>query len=280
MKPLPGETLEYLRAGRALKYDEASSGIGAITLHHVDAVQLTTLNVYPGCQEIMFGPYDDLDGVYEVQVYSLVSKSAVYRPEGLLCWIPALARFGSVDDEHGSVLVYSRSTWSDIVENPVGHLNAQWGRGTAQTEYVLPWLHFPFRLDSGVVFLPYPKECPIHHSPVSALSARKGEWFEAMRQRALDDWLANYLVVFPCSGVPADEEHLLCCAECRTAEIKWLQAVDDENEVLDVTPNAERWVKCPGCGIHFALYDPDAYLDSRHRGCGQKLRVVDRTAGQ
>src|SRR5262245_44562610 len=103
---LPCDMLAFLRDGRRLEYDVGASEIGRITLKRDSDLRLSTITTFPGCQSIIFDPYEDLEGLYQIDVYNLVAQSELYDPEGLLCWIVALKQFGCVDPEHGDVITF------------------------------------------------------------------------------------------------------------------------------------------------------------------------------
>lgn len=46
--------------------------------------------------------------------------------------------------------------------------------------------------------------------------------------------------------------------------------------IVDVTPTADGWLTCPGCGSRFTTRDPHQWTGLRHVGrslpCGQRLR--------
>jgi hypothetical protein len=272
---LPNELLAFLWAGHQLEYDAAKSEIGRITLKRDTDLAVSTITTFPGCQSIIDDPYSDLDGLYQSDVYNLVAESEDYDPEGLLCWIVSLKRFGCIDPEHGDVIMFPDVTWTDIVANPLPYLEAQWGDDHDVAERVLSWIHFPFRVRSDDrVIMPYGSRCGVHDAPVTAQHTSKHPLFDVLRRREIDDWFQNYQTVFPYSGVPLSDDELLCCSQCRAAEDTWIQRIDDLILPLDTTPNAHGWIKCPGCGTRFSLADSNTFKDGMHLDCAQKINVV------
>jgi hypothetical protein len=270
---LPDDLLSFLRAGRNLSYDIENSEIGRIRLARETDLTLSTITTFPNCQSIMDDPYEDIDGMYQIDVYDLVAKSDTYRPEGLLCWIVALKCFGCVDPEHGDVLTFPDVTWTDITEEPRTYLDAQWDDEIGMR--ALPWLHFPFKLNDGeAVIPPYGSRCPVHDAPVTAHRLQKPDLFYVLRRRAMDDWLRNCLTVFPCPGVPINDDDLLCCIACREAENQWIAHIEDAIAPLDAKLYSQTWVKCPGCGIRFSTADRNQFGGGVHLSCGQKINVV------
>lgn len=69
---------------------------------------------------------------------------------------------------------------------------------------------------------------------------------------------------------------LTVCSSCNgeqyIPEVK--QMFDNNSKSMPVRSYSDGWVKCPNCGRHFALKDPNAWTGRRCRGCGQKLHVI------
>lgn len=194
---LPDDLLAFLRAGSELRYDVKGSEIGRIKLKRDVDLDLTTITTFPGCQSIIDDPYDALEGLYQIDVVDLVAEFESYGTEGLLCWIVALQRFGSIDPEHGDVITFPGVTWTELAASPLRYLEAQWNHELG--ERVLPWLHFPFKFsDVDVLLAPYGTQCPVHGVPLAAAPTQKPDLFDIMRCREPDDWLqvnqAEFLV--------------------------------------------------------------------------------------
>jgi hypothetical protein len=274
LNDLPDDLLAFLADGRQLDFDSDGSDIGPITLKHGNELTLTTIAIPPGCQSIIDDPYDDLEGSYLVEVVDLVADSEDYDPRGLLSWIVSLRRFGCLDAEHGDVLTFPGARWTDIVNDPLTYLDAQWGGGEAG-ERVLPWLHFDFRVKEGDrIIRPYSPLCPVHHTPISIDSAAKPLLYDVFRRREMNTWLSECLSNFPCAGVPISDGKMQFCSQCRDAEMSWLARIERAIETLDARSNSHGWVACPGCGIRFMLTDRGSFQQDVHLTCGQKIRVV------
>ena len=274
MYELPDDLIRFLRVGRQLEYDASKCEAGRIELKNYDELSVSKVDVEPNYSLSVDDPYLDLEGHYQVEIIDLVKKCDSYSWEGLLCWFPALAGFGNVYGYDGIVILLE-ANWSQIVAKPSPHLEANWHWEEVPCKRVFSWLHFPFKLDDRELILySYPPVCSIHNEPVIAYTGSKPTMFDVLRRRELADWLDQYLNSFPCSGLPLNESELLCCSTCRKMEEQWLTDVADAIVTFDVTPNAHGWVKCPGCGIRFALYDADRYRDGIHLSCGQKINVV------
>jgi hypothetical protein len=271
---LPDDLLAFLRDGRRLDYDVDSSEIGRITLKRDTDLSVATITTYPGCQSIIDDPYEDMEGLYQIDVCDLVAESEAYETEGLLCWIVSLKRFGSVDPEHGDVVTFPGVTWTELAANPLPYLDAQWDHDGVGVR-VLPWLHFPFKFSEvDVVFEPYGPRCPVHGAAVAVQRTSKPVLFDVIRRREPEDWLQNYLTIFPYSGLPVSEDELLCCPDCRAAEDVWVRQVEESISPADVVPNAHGWVQCPCCGIRFLPSDSNVFKNSIHLVCGQKINIV------
>lgn len=269
---LPNDLLAFLRAGSQLRYDVKGSEIGGITLKRDVDLALTTIATFPGCQSIVDDPYETLEGLYQIDVVDLVAE-AEYCIEGLLCWIVALQRFGSIDPEHGDVITFPGAAWTDLVASPLRYLDAQWNHDLG--ERVLPWLHFPFKLSEVEVLLaPYGTQCPVHGIRLAAGETQKPHLLDIMRRRELEDWLQQCQSAFPCGGVPLSEEALLSCPACRAAEDAWVQRIADAIAPIDAQPNAAGAVQCPACGWRFRPTDANVFLEGIHLLCGQKINVI------
>jgi hypothetical protein len=98
MSELPSDCRQFLAAGQQLSYRADESSIGPIRLNTASELVARTARLRPHRLPGIDDPYTHLDGKYELEVIDLVGKSDEYYPQGLLCWIPVLASFGSVDE--------------------------------------------------------------------------------------------------------------------------------------------------------------------------------------
>lgn len=208
-------------------------------------------------------------------VYSLVAASQRYDPDGLLCWMPKLNAYASVDPEHGDIITFPNVTWRMISANPVDYLDVQW-RASDAGERVLPWLHFAFHLDDNdVVIEPYPEHCPVHDGPIARQTRTRHRLFRVLRRAEFDDWLETSRKDFPHSGVPISESELLCCQGCFEAESRWVSECEASIPPLDAWKNSRGFVKCPRCGTRFMPRDSAVFADAIHLICGQKINVLE-----
>jgi hypothetical protein len=58
------------------------------------------------------------------------------------------------------------------------------------------------------------------------------------------------------------------CEECFESPNK-----NDTNPIETVKPNASNWVRCPGCGKHFALYNKQSWDGEQRVSCRQRLII-------
>ncbi len=214
--------------------------------------------------------------------YDLVAESEHYDTEGLLCWIVAVKRFGCVDPEHGDVLTFPDVTWTMLAKDPLPYLDAQWGDDDGVAQRVLPWLHFPFKIrKTETVLKPYGSRCEVHGTSLTVQRVPKLPLCDVLRQsvlrrREMDDWLQSYLTTFPCSGLPVNDDELLCCSDCRAAQHEWMNQIGRAIIPLAARPNAHGWVECPGCGTRFSIADADEFNNGAHLSCGQKIHLLER----
>jgi hypothetical protein len=275
MDVLPDDCIAFLRGGRQFEFDPSGTSIGHITLKPLADVLPEQLSVRSGSAEEVDDPYGVLDGEYLVDLIDLIAESDDYTPTGLLCWIPAVRRFGCIDIEHGTILTFPSATWTDITSDPVPFLDSQWGLPLVPAEQLLPWLHFPFKVCGIDLTLdPYSDKCPIHGTEVVVENAAKPDLYDVYRHRALESWLTAYKSQFPCAGVPVDERNVKCCAQCHELENAWIAAVENGILPIEARPNSQGWVRCPACGITFPIYAPEFFLGNIHLSCGQKLHIV------
>jgi hypothetical protein len=87
-------------------------------------------------------PNRNAKGHYTCEAVNLIASCEAYAPEFILCWIPALRRFGTWDADHWTLKVFAGATWDDIAADPLPFLNAQWSNRLG--EFIAPWEHFPF----------------------------------------------------------------------------------------------------------------------------------------
>ena len=271
---LPSDLLTFLREGRQLEFDIQKSEIGPIQLVNAEDLQPTTIEVFPGCQSIVDDPYEELDGLYFVDVYDLIAEAEHYDPEGLFCYITALNCYGCVDSEHGDVITFPGLNWTQLAASPLPYLDAQWD-DTSVGSRELPWLYFPFVLaETGKVIEPYGPVCPQHQVPLGRRTLDAMPSLALIRRIAEDDWIEQQSSTFPCPGVPVEGDVFLYCGRCRAAEDEWARQIDKTVvESLDVTPYKDGWVQCPNCSLKFSFRDASVFAHNYHLTCGQKLNI-------
>ena len=150
---LPADLVDFLRAGRQLEYDAQLAEPGQLMLKPLDA--LTVREIYSSSAEEGHPPgeneepgagldphYEDEEkGYYAVPAVDLVAScTGDYPPEGLLFWLPAEQMFGTWDGGHFDLLVFPRTTWTEIAVDPLRYVNAQWSQDPPGY-YFAPWTH-------------------------------------------------------------------------------------------------------------------------------------------
>jgi hypothetical protein len=275
MNELPSDCLRFLEAGQHLDYCADGTSIGRIHLKHASELIARVARLHPDGQGTIDDPYACLDGNYAVELIDLARESDDYDPEGLLCWIPSIESFGSVDEEHSTVISYTGADWNDIVRDPVGHLDSQWGLGSVLVDQVLPWLSFPFRLDSGdAVLAPYAAVCPLHRESLIVDQQPAPILIRVYRRRDPNAWLSKCLQAFPCSGVPLNSSDTKLCRTCGDLEQDWIRAQMNAIPELPAAANSQGWIQCPGCRIRFSTSDEARFQYGVHLTCGQRIRVT------
>ena len=144
-KMIPHDLADFLHAGKQLEYNAALCEAGKVVLKSLD--ELFVSDVYVDSEESPLhdsDPSADVKGYYAVPAVSLVAECEGYDPEGILIWLPDYSLYGTWDSDHWDVLVFPNVTWSDVVDNPVAFLNAQWEHGVV-CEYLAPWEKCEFR---------------------------------------------------------------------------------------------------------------------------------------
>lgn len=275
----PQDLVSFLRDRRQFVYDAEESEIGPITLKDAASLRLSTLSVFPGCQSITSDPYGGLDGVYRVEVYDLVAKSARYDTKGLFCWLPAVQQFGSIDAEHGNIIAFPDIRWADIVSNPLPYLESQWD-DVEGAVHILPWCYYPFYLaKENATFLPYPDRCSIHDTSICEVEeqhAYRSLRCYFYRVERLEKWVEECQSKFPLGGSPISDTAVRCCIDCRKVEKEWIETIEREVANVPVTPDPEGYCICPGCFGGFYL-DSATFVNSVHTRCGQRILIARTT---
>lgn len=139
---LPDDTAEFLRAGRRLEYDTTRIEAGEVRLKRLE--ELTTGEVWIGT-DLAGDPHADENGYYAIPAVSLTGECKSYDPEFILLWLPRERLFGTWDCDHWILKVFRGASWSDIVANPTGYLNAQWDNTDKLGTAFVPWSDYEFK---------------------------------------------------------------------------------------------------------------------------------------
>ncbi|MDB2686666.1 hypothetical protein N9Y42_05595 [Mariniblastus sp.] len=221
----PKEVIEFLEAGLELTNTESEAG--QVVVVPPDDFKLKTIEVgEPDLGYRNANSYLGL-GFYPVPIYDVLISSEEYEAAGLLCWLPTFGMFGTVDMDGGFIYRFPESSWEDIVADPGGHIDANWGNHpeSIEADFVLPWLHFPYHLDgTKTVVEPYAERCPVHNQEIGETEITESAHMHLLEQREekVETWRTNYLEIFPCAGMPLDIDRLRCCSQCREQEQAWL----------------------------------------------------------
>jgi hypothetical protein len=139
---LSDETIEFLRAGQQFQYDHSRIEAGEVKLKRLD--QLKMGEIWIGT-DMEGDPHADENGYYAISSVSLTGECKSYNPEFILLWLPCEQLFGTWDCDHWALKVFRGATWSDIVANPAGYLNAQWDYTDKLGTPFVPWPSYEFK---------------------------------------------------------------------------------------------------------------------------------------
>jgi hypothetical protein len=272
MRNLPEDLHEFLKnvpqQGRVLD----GLDYGQVILKSLDEMALTTLAIRPGSQYIVDDPYDELEGAYQIRIVDLIAECEDHDPEGLFCWIEDLGVYGSINSEDSNIIIFPGVSWSVIAARPSYYFTEACDHPDG--EYVMPWMHFPFRLEDGTEILPYRDICTLHQTHLSVRARTHRRRFDTFRNPTA--WVQASRKQFPYAGVPISETKELFCSGCFAAEYQWATDVDETIPILDVATNSAGFVRCPQCHISFWPHHKDGTLVDRHSACGQRLNVLVR----
>jgi len=142
---LPQDLIDFLQANKTLDYDSAECEAGLITLLPVNQLSLGEVYVDSrGSPLIKTDPHAGEEGYYSIPAVNLVAACEGYDPEGILIWLPEQELFGTWDCDHWDVRVFPGANWTDIMDDPVKYINAQWKPDEVENEYFIPWPKYPF----------------------------------------------------------------------------------------------------------------------------------------
>lgn len=148
MLSLPDDLVAFLESGAMLEYDASECECGQVFLLPVKELKLATVALDgQSLGDISDDPNADKGGYYRVEAVNLISHCDGYDPEFILAWLPKSQLYGSWDCDHLAMTVFPKTRWSDIAENPLPFINAQWGNGDVGVPLV-PWPDYPFKIGS------------------------------------------------------------------------------------------------------------------------------------
>lgn len=140
---LPEDAAEFLRAGRQLEYDYASSEAGEVKLKRFD--ELVLGEVWVGT-DMSGDPLAKERGYYAIPAVSLTAECSGYDPDFILLWLPREKLFGTWDCDHWVLTIFRGVSWADIVASPVTYIDAQWDARCQVGEQFRPWPKYQFKL--------------------------------------------------------------------------------------------------------------------------------------
>jgi hypothetical protein len=150
---LPPDLAEFLGAGRQLEFDPRDAQPGTLRLRSAERLELGAVYLNGAEEGHAPGEGDEADpdddphvddhGYYVIPAVDLVASAEHYPPEHILTWVPSRKMFGTWDSGHLELLVFPGVSWSDITDNPLRYVNAQWHEADDELVgvYVSPWLH-------------------------------------------------------------------------------------------------------------------------------------------
>ena len=110
------ELENYLKSDEKLAYDFSKAEPGEVRLCSMDELKLGVVWVSP----------ESGDGYFEIPAVSLTNYCEAYEPEYILLWLPNEQVYGAWDCDHWELIIYEDASWSDIANDPVSYINAQW----------------------------------------------------------------------------------------------------------------------------------------------------------
>jgi hypothetical protein len=139
---LPSDAVAFLRAGRQLEYDFAAAVPGEVKLRVFDELELGEAWI---STIIKSDPHFEEFGYYAVPAISLTEDCEEDDSEYILLWLPHERLFGTWDSDRWLLTVFEHSTWTDIVENPITYINAQWYPDSQTSKHFIPWPKYAFK---------------------------------------------------------------------------------------------------------------------------------------
>lgn len=137
---LPEETVAFLDENQAFQYTSSMVECGAIALQSLGRLALRDFWVNGDGRDWADDPHDSSTGYYSVPAVDLVHEAEGFDPDGILAWIPKIRSFGTWDCDHWDLIVFTGTSWGEIVADPAQFLNAQWDPNCA-FDYLKPWIN-------------------------------------------------------------------------------------------------------------------------------------------
>jgi hypothetical protein len=151
---LPNELVDFLKAGKQLKYDYSKCEVGKITLYSLNEIKIGEVYIELGeygsayYKETSFykdDPNKGKQGYYIIPAVSITSDRNEYEVDTILLWFPLEGKFGTWDGDHYELYIFPNATWDDIVKNPAPYINAQWEVDSEVSEYFKPYPKYQFK---------------------------------------------------------------------------------------------------------------------------------------
>jgi hypothetical protein len=143
---LPRDLVAFLKEGKRLKYNASKSEVGPIVLKPLDHLRLSQFEANTeGTPAHEKDPNRGKPGHYLIRAVDLVAECDAYGPDGIFAWLPDYKCFGQWDPDHQQVIVFPKTTWSEIVAKPARYLDAQWTDFEDIGRYIEPWKHGTFQ---------------------------------------------------------------------------------------------------------------------------------------
>ena len=142
---LPDDFKQFLQNRQQLNFDSTQCETGAIALNSLSELKLSTFLLQTYASPIEEDdPHREQAGFYHVPAVSLLKECENYYPQMLLVWLPQESLFGTGDEEHGHLLVFSGATWTNIASKPIPYLEAQWTPDSDKVKYLCPWPRYDY----------------------------------------------------------------------------------------------------------------------------------------
>jgi hypothetical protein len=144
---LSGGIVLFLTTGQKLQYDHSKCEPGKVVLKSFTELKLGKVLINSSESPLYEeDPHADEKGYYEVPAVSLTKECASYDPEYILLWLPNEELFGSWDSDHWDLYVFPETGWSDIADDPIPYINAQWMDYNREvSEYFQPFPDYEFK---------------------------------------------------------------------------------------------------------------------------------------